>query len=178
MTRPEWIEVGRVSRQHGVHGEVRVRPDSDNPERFTKGAVMHARPARAPLAGGCAEERTRLTIASVRGETSFPIVSFEEVRDREGAGGLRGFVLEVPGTELPDLAADEYYPFDIEGMEVRDTDGLVVGRVREVIEAPAHPLLAVSLDTGCEVLVPFVLAVVPEVSLAEGYLVIESGFLE
>ncbi len=178
MTRPEWIEVGRVSRPHGVHGEVRIRPDSDNPERFVKGAVLHARPARAPMVGGRAEQRARLTVSALRGGAGFPIVSFEEVSDREGAAALCGFILEVPGAELPDLAPDEYYPFEIEGLEVRDHDGCVVGRVKEVIDTPAHPLIAVALDAGGEVLVPFVLAAVPEVLLAEGYLVIQSDFLE
>ena len=40
MPRPEWIEVGRISRPHGVHGEVRVRLDSDNPERFMPGVTL------------------------------------------------------------------------------------------------------------------------------------------
>jgi ribosomal 30S subunit maturation factor RimM len=51
MSRPEWIEVGRISRAHGGHGEVRVTPDSDNPDRFTTGAVFHARPGRGGVAG-------------------------------------------------------------------------------------------------------------------------------
>ena len=50
MPRPEWIEVGRISRPHGVHGEVRVSLSSDNPERFVPGADA-ARAARAHRRG-------------------------------------------------------------------------------------------------------------------------------
>ncbi len=101
MARPEWIEVGRVSRAHGVHGEVRVRPDSDNPERFAPGSVLHARPARAGVAGPRRPEQVRLTIEEVRGGDDFPIVAFREVGDREAAEGLRGYLLEVRSADLP-----------------------------------------------------------------------------
>lgn len=178
MTRPDWIEVGRVSRPHGVHGEVRIIPDSDNPDRFVKGMVVHARSARPGMVEAASGSRTRLTIESVRGDAGFPIVLFAEVSDRETATGLRGFVLEVPGAELPELAQDEYYPFEIEGLTVRDPEGNIVGHVADVVDTPAHPLLVVALDSGREALVPFVLAAVPDVILDEGYLVVQPEFLE
>ncbi len=178
MARPEWIEVGRVSRPHGVRGEVRIIPDSDNPDRFVEGSVLHGRPARRPLAGAEALGRSRYTIETARGDADFPIVLFAEIKDREAAEGIRGFVLEVPETDLPALVEDEYYPFDLEGLSVRDGQGAVVGRVAEVIDSPAHTLLVVKLDSGEDVLVPFVLVAVPTVSLGDGYLVVESRFLE
>jgi 16S rRNA processing protein RimM len=178
MARPEWIEVGRVSRPHGVRGEVRVIPDSDNPERFADGSVLYARPARSRFARADGVERSRLTIDTVRGEPAFPIVAFLGIADRETAEGLRGFILEVPGKELPVLVSDEFYPFDLEGLAVKDPQGSVVGRIKEVIDSPAHPLLAIDLDSGCEVLVPFVLAAVLDVDLSEGYVVVAPGFLE
>jgi 16S rRNA processing protein RimM len=178
MARPEWIEVGRVSRPHGIRGEVRIIPDSDNPERFAEGASVYARPARQRLAGPGSTERLTLTVDTVRGEPAFPILAFAEIGDREAAEGIRGFILEVPGQELPQLAEDEFYPFDLEGLTVKDPAGNVVGRVCEVIDSPAHPLLAVKLDSGREALVPFVLAAVPTVAPKDGYLTVEPGFLE
>ena len=177
MARPEWIEVGRVSRAHGVHGEVRIMPGSDNPDRFAPGSVFHARPARLGVAGPRLREHTRLTVAGVRGDDGFPIVAFREIADRDAAEGLRGYVLEVRSADLPALPDDEYYPFDLEGLEVRDAQGAIVGRVTEVLESPAHPILAVSLSAGGEMLLPFVSAVVPEVVLDAGYLVAETGHL-
>jgi 16S rRNA processing protein RimM len=178
MARPEWIEVGRVSRPHGIGGEVRIMPDCDNPERFAEGSVLYARPARSGLAAGRCAERAQLTVDSVRGEPEFPIVAFAETKDRESAEGLRGFILEVPGDELPMLAADEYYPFELKGLVVKDPKGVEVGRVTELVDSPAHPLLVVRLDAGGEVLVPFVLAAVPDVVVGEGYLIVEPSFLE
>jgi 16S rRNA processing protein RimM len=177
MARPEWIEVGRISRPHGVHGEVRVVTDSDNPERFSPGSVLHGHPARLGLAGPRQPEQIRLTVVGARGEEDFPILAFAEVANRDAAEALRGYVLEVPGSQLPELDDDEYYPFELEGLEVRDSTGARAGEVAEVMESPAHPILVISLAGGGETMVPFVQAAVPVVDVAAGYLVADDSFL-
>jgi 16S rRNA processing protein RimM len=178
VSRPDWIEVGRISRAHGVHGEVRLTPDSDNPERFVPGAVLYARPGRAGLAVPAEPQQIRLTVEDVRGHGAFPIVAFQEVPDRNQAEALSGYILEVPSTELPDLDEDEFYPFDLQGLEVRLPDGTVAGRVVEAVESPAHAILIVGLTGGREVMLPFVEAVVPEVDVPAGFVVVVPSFLE
>lgn len=182
MSRPEWIEVGRVSRPHGVHGEVRIVPSSDNPERFVPSSVLYARPGRLGVAGPRVREHVRLTISTVRGDKGFPILSFGEVVSREAAEALRGYVLEIRSSALPELDEDEFYPFDLVGLEARDPSGTVVGRVTDVMDSPAHSLLEISggsesAEAASGELIPFVRAAVPVVALAEGYLVIAPGFL-
>ena len=177
MPRPEWIEVGRIARPHGVHGEVRVRLDSDNPERFVPGVTLQARPGRRGLAGARLSERVPLTIDTVRGDDDFPIVAFAEIPDRTKAEAFGGYVLEVPGQELPELDEDEFYPFDLIGLEARDTSGEVLGRVTDALESPAHAILAIATRTGGEALVPFVLAAVPAVDVKAGYLVVDPEFV-
>lgn len=177
MPRPEWIEVGRISRPHGVHGEVRVALTSDNPERFIPGASVHARPGRRGVAGARLQERAQLTVASVRGDDDFPIVAFEEIPDRDKAEALGGYVLEIPGTQLPDLDQDEFYPFDLIGLEAREPTGSVLGRVSNALDSPAHAILVIALPKGGEALVPFVEAGVPTVDLGAGYLVVEPELL-
>jgi 16S rRNA processing protein RimM len=182
MSRPDWIEVGRVSRAHGVHGEVRIVPSSDNPERFTPSSVLYARPGRLGVAGPRLREQIRLTISAVRGDEGFPILGFREVASREAAEALRGYLLEIRSDQLPELEEDEFYPFDLVGLEVRDRSGAVVGRVTDVMDSPAHPLLQVSraseaAGAASEELIPFVSAVVPVVSCTEGYLEVAPGFL-
>ncbi|NLV71218.1 MAG: ribosome maturation factor RimM [Actinobacteria bacterium] len=176
MPRPDWIEVGRISRPHGVRGEVRVILDTDNPERFTPGSVFRGRPARPGLVGS--EAQVWLTVRTVRGDEGFPIVAFNEFDDRDKAEGLRGYLLEVKSSQLPELEDDEYYPFDLMDLEVRDPEGNVTGRVSDLVDSPAHAILVVSCASGVERMVPFVLEAVPTVAVGEGYLVIEPRFLE
>jgi 16S rRNA processing protein RimM len=189
MGRPQWIEVGRISRAHGLQGELRILPSSDNPDRFVPGSMVFARPKRMGMAEPRLREQVRLTIASVRGDEDFPIVAFAEVPDRDAAEALRGYVLEIGADQLPELDEDEFYPFDLTGLEVRTEKGTSWGKVIDAIETPAHALLVIVLgttavdlatpvDTGDQVLVPFVHEAVPVVSLADGYLVITSAFLD
>jgi len=189
MSRPEWIEVGRVSRPHGVCGEVRIVPNTDNPERFTPESVLYARPGRLGVAGPRLREQMRLTISAVRGAEGFPIVRFAEVKDRDAAEALRGYVLEIRSSQLPELGEDEFYPFDLVGLDVRDESGVLLGRVSDVVDSPAHALLlvrngsdsaedAAGGPSSTEELVPFVRAAVPVIDLAEGYLVLAPGFLQ
>jgi len=167
--RPDWIEVGRVSRAHGIQGEVRVVPSTDNPERFAPGSRLHAR-----LPG---DERRPLEVTQVRGDAALPIVAFRDVASRNEAEALRGAVLEVPGADLPELAEGEYYPFQLEGLEVRDPDGAPIGRVVELVDAPANDILVVRLEDGRELLLPFVEEAIPTVDLAGGYVTVAASFL-
>ena len=170
---------------------------SDNPERFAAGSVMFARPQRLGVAKSKSGERLRLTVECIRGTDDFPIVAFQQVDSREAAEALRGYVLEVEGSQLPELEPDEFYPFDLVGLEVRTPDGSVVGTLADVVESPAHALLAVELmaaivdgaghsgatlspdevPKAAEVLVPFVSEAVPTVDLDSGFVEILPRFL-
>lgn len=177
MPRPEWIEVGRISRPHGVQGEVRVSPSSDNPERYLPGARFHARPGRVGVAGLRLPEQLVLTVESVRGGEDFPILGFREIADRDSAETLRGYVLEIRSSQLPELDEDEFYPFDLVGLEARDPSDCEFGRVTDVVESPAHPILIIALVAGGEALAPFVQAAVPVVDVEAGYLVVDPEFI-
>ena len=124
MPRPDWVEVGRVQRAHGVRGEVRVASSTDNPDRFVPGETVYARDARpgvirarrAEAASAGDADRVPLEIEDARGTYDNPIIAFIGIETREQAEGLRGFVLEVPGDQLPDLEDGEYYLCDLEGL--------------------------------------------------------------
>src|SRR5665811_709391 len=126
MSLPEWIEVGRISRAHGVRGDVRVTLCTDNPDRFVVGAVMYGVAGRSGLRRA-EPERVPLEIESMKGMDDSPIVKFAGVESRTDAEGLRGLVLQVPAAELPELDEGEFYSFELEGLEVRSLDGEVVG---------------------------------------------------
>ncbi|MGH3777122.1 MAG: ribosome maturation factor RimM [Pseudonocardiaceae bacterium] len=161
--------VGRIGRPHGLRGEVTVQVRTDSPqERFAAGAQLGAGAGRT------------LTVEAVRPHAGSLLVRFAGVTDRAAAVQLRGVLLTVEATELPALDdPDEFYDHQLEGLAAFGSDGTKLGTVREVVHAPASDLLVVETDRG-EVLVPFVRAIVPEVDLVGGRVVLDppAGLLD
>lgn len=151
---------------------MRVTLSTDNPDRFVVGAVLYGIPSRSGLRH-TESSRVPFEIESLKGTDDSPIVKFAGVESRTEAEGLRGLVLQVPLEELPELDEGDFYSFDLEGLEVRSLDGAVVGAVAEVLESPAHDLLAIDLVSGGEMLAPFIHEFVPEVHVDSGYLVVD-----
>ncbi|HKR49865.1 MAG TPA: ribosome maturation factor RimM [Pseudonocardiaceae bacterium] len=154
--------VGRIGRPHGLGGEVTVQVRTDSPQqRFAAGAQLGAGAGRT------------LTVDTVRPHAGSLLVRFDGVADRAAAAELRGVLLTVDITELPELDdPDEFYDHQIEGLAAVGRDGAVLGTVREVVHAPASDLLVVQTDRG-EVLVPFVRAIVLEVDLVGGRVLLD-----
>lgn len=181
MVRPEWIVVGKVVRAHGLRGEVRVFNESDNPDRFAPGTELYCRAGRRPHAGprdSAGSERRLLRIEAVRPTTGALLVSFAGIENRTAAESLRGAVLEIPASSLPELDEDEFYPFELQGLRVEDEEGVVRGAVLELLDTPANPVLSLSLADGGTVLVPFTHEAVPVVDVEAGRAVVLRRFLE
>jgi 16S rRNA processing protein RimM len=204
------LVVGRITRPHGVRGEVSVEVRTDEPDRrFAVGRVL----ATDPVAAG------PLTIESLRWHSGRLLVTFAGVTDRNLAEELRGTWLTLDSAEAgPSDDPDEFHDAELIGLAVVTTTGQPVGRVTDVrhfgqdllvIEPlptgpvkpqpagprgsaptgpvptgpqPAGPFLPRGRARGApeELLVPFVAALVPEVDVAAGRLVIDPppGLLE
>ncbi|KUI28185.1 ribosome maturation factor RimM [Mycobacterium sp. IS-1496] len=162
------LVVGRVAKAHGVTGELVVEVRTDDPDaRFVPGAQLRG---RAPRGGA---ER-RYVVESVRPHGGRLLLRLDGVADRTAADALRGTVFLVDSEDLPPIEdPDEYYDHQLEGLLVRTVDGADVGRVAEVLHTAAGELLSVNTPEGAEVLVPFVTAIVPRVSLADGLVEID-----
>jgi len=159
------VVVGRVGRAHGIHGLVSVDVRTDEPERrLAAGTVLLTDPV----------ERGPLTVVEGRVHSGRLLLQFEGIEDRTQAEALRGtdLVVEIDPAELPE-DEDEWYDHQLVGLAVVGLDGAAYGSVTEVVHLPMQDLLAVGTGSGGEVLVPFVKAIVPEVDLSAGRVVID-----
>ncbi|CAN5205045.1 ribosome maturation factor RimM [soil metagenome] len=156
------LVVGRIAKAHGVTGEVVVDVRTDDPDgRFVRGKTLRGRLSRD---GG---ERS-FVIESVREHGGRLLVRLAGVGDRDAADALRGTPFLVASAALPPITEpDEFYDHQLEGLQVRTVDGVDVGVVAEVLHTAAGELLSVKTPEGREILVPFVTAIVPRVSLAD-----------
>jgi 16S rRNA processing protein RimM len=162
------VVVGRIGKPHGIRGEVTVEVRTDEPDRrFTPGTTV-----RAERPNGTPAPWSELTVGSTRWHQSALLVRFEELADRTTAETARGVLLHasVPTDESPD-DPDEFYDHQLVGLAAYDLDGQTLGEVTAVLHG-AQDLLQVRTADGRDALVPFVAALVPEVDVAGGRVVI------
>jgi 16S rRNA processing protein RimM len=169
------LVVGRIGRPHGVRGEVAVEVRTDDPDdRFAAGRVLATEP---PQAGP-------LSVDRVRWHSGRLLVCFDGIADRDAAAGLRGVLLVIDSADLPPSGdADEFYDHELIGLAAVTVDGMKIGEVTDVRHL-GQDLLVIGRtagddhsgsggEGGDEVMVPFVAALVPEVDVAAGRVVID-----
>jgi len=165
----ERVTVGRIGRAHGLGGELYVLSESDFPDRFGAGAVFltDQRPSR------------RLEVRSSRYHQGKLLVVFAGIGNRTEAEALRDVGLTIDAAERRALEEDEFWPDEMVGLTVRDADGRSLGTVTGVETGGSQDRLVVQTADGLQAFVPFVRELVPEIRLAEGFVVINpiSGLL-
>lgn len=167
--------IGRVIRPHGVRGEVVVEAHTDSPdERFAVGSVVDTDPSSAgPLR---ISEVRRLGGRAERGRAGYQsrlLVLFDGYADRDVAEALRGVYLLVDSADVPAPDdPDEFHDHQLVGLRAQSPDGEPLGTVVRVEHAPASDLLVLARPDGASALVPFVKAIVPEVDVAGGKVVV------
>lgn len=158
------LVIGQILRPHGVHGEVVVDVRTDSPaERFVAGSVVQTDPASAGP----------LTMVGVRPHQGRMLVTFEGFADRTVAETLRGVLLCVDSETVPPLEdPEEFHDYELVGLRAQTPEGETIGEVVKIDHSPAADLLVVRLTDGRTGLVPFVAAMVPEVDVAGGRVVL------
>ena len=170
--------VARIGKAHSLRGEVTVRVHTDDPAaRFVPGARFTT---EAVPGSGVPRE---LTLRSARLHNGIWLLAFEGIPDRTGAEGLRGTRLLIDSEETAaseQADEDAWYEQDLVGLKVVDRSGLELGTVSGLETGPAQDLLVLRLAGGGSAHVPFVSAIVPEVDVEGGRIVIDPppGLLE
>jgi 16S rRNA processing protein RimM len=163
---PDLVVIGEVMRTHGVGGEVRIRPLTDQPrERF-------ARLERCVAWAPATDERRPCEVAACRFDGGTVLMRVRGVDSPEAAAGLLGRLLAIGATEVLPPAAGHFYPWQLAGAHVVTRDGRVVGRFIRVEAGAAQDLWVIG-DGGREWLVPAVPEIVLDVDVAARRVVID-----
>ena len=163
-TSPKKLLMGRIGAAHGISGEVRIQSFTEEPLALKDyGPPTTNRPGLV------------IEIESARATTNVLVARLKGIKDRTAAEKLNGVELYVERDRLPPPDdEDDFYHTDLIGLEVRLADGSVLGKVMAIPNFGASDLLEVRDErSGDTFLYPFTKAVVPEVHVAEGYLVVE-----
>lgn len=109
-----------------------------------------------------------MTVAEVRSHADGVLLRFEQVSNRNAADAMRGVTLTIGADQRRELESDEYWPEDLEGLDVTDGAGAPLGTIASVITGGAQDRLVVATPDGKTVEVPFVAAIVTNVDIQSG----------
>lgn len=151
------VTVGRIIAPHGLHGEVKVLPFTDFPERFEPGSKLWL-------------ESEQVEIRTSRPVRDLIHVQFVGVDDRTQAESLRGKELKAPAQTT--LAEGSFYRHDIIGLEVRDPTGRPLGLIADIFPTGSNDVYVVRGEQG-ELLLPATDEVVLSIDLKAGVMQVE-----
>ena len=160
MSDAKLILVGQVAGGFGVRGEVRVTAFTADPLALK---------AYGPLLR--ADGSVGLTLTTARAAKGAVIGRAKEIETKEQADALRGLKLFVPRERFPAPDEDEVYVTDLIGLEARDPDGRVLGRVKAVQNFGASDMLEITPAEGGQTwYLPFTREATPELHIADGWI--------
>ncbi|UCE06844.1 MAG: 16S rRNA processing protein RimM [bacterium] len=162
--RPEFISIGIITKAYGVKGELMVIPITDEPQQFERLKNISIKYQTG--------EREFFPIEKVRVKPNRIILKLTGINERNQALTLKGLYVDKHLDECKDLPPDEYYIFDLIGMNVKTTDNLWLGEVTDVLTLPANDVYVIN-DGSKEYLIPAIKDVIKKVNLEDKYILIE-----
>lgn len=152
----DFLDIGRIINTHGIRGEVKVIPFTDDPERYRKLKQIYI------------EKPTGLEKHRISGVKFFKnqvILKFESVDDMESAEVLKGLVLKIESKDAVKLPKDSFFIFDLIGCQVIGEKGNLLGILKDVLQTGANDVYIVRNENNREILIPALKSVVKEISL-------------
>jgi 16S rRNA processing protein RimM len=145
----------------GLKGEVRAKLFTATPDALPRYKTLHTAQGR------------KLEITAFRpAKEGEAVIAFEGVGDRGQAEALKGAELFVDRAALPDPDEEEFYHADLIGLEVRDSEGRVLGKVTALHNFGASDVLEFARADGDSVHLAFTKETVPVINVTEGFIVV------
>ena len=155
----EMLRVGVITTTHGVHGEVKVYPTTDDAERFLELEEIWL---------DTGKERLPLKIQNVKFFKNMVILKFEGYDDINAVQAWRQKDLLVTREQAVELQEDEYFIGDLIGLHVEDEEGNALGVLRDVLETGANDVYLVSRPGEKDLMLPAIKDCIREVDLESG----------
>ena len=157
------LQVGVISSTHGVRGEVKVFPTTDDVKRFKK-------LKKVILDTG--KEQLPLEIEGVKFFKQFVILKFRGIDNINDIEKYKGKSLLVDREHAVKLKKDEYFIADMIGMDVFTEEGELFGALKDVMETGANDVYIIEMTDGKEVLVPAIKQCILDVDIENRKMVI------
>jgi 16S rRNA processing protein RimM len=155
------VLLAAVMGAQGLKGEVKAKVFTDAPGALPRYGVLHDKNGRT----------FKITAfrSSKEGEA---VIAFEGVNDRSSAEALKGTQLFVDRAALPESDEDEFYHADLIGLEARDSEGRVLGKVAAIHNFGASDVIELVRSDGDQVHLAFTRETVPHIHIKDGYIIV------
>lgn len=160
----DYLQVGKIVNTHGIKGEVKVLPLTDDPQRFERLKWVYV---------GNDDTKQIMNIEGIKYFKNTVIVKFKEVPDIDDALVLKERYMYVDRKNAVKLPKDTYFICDLIGSEVSDIEGIKLGVLRDIISTGSNDVYIVKADNGKEILVPALKSVVNSISIEDKKIVVE-----
>ena len=157
------LQVGVITSTHGVRGEVKVFPTTDDVARFKK---------LKNVLLDTGKEKLELEINGVKFFKNMVILKFKEFDNINDVEKYRQKALYVTRENAVKLKKDEYFIADLIGLEVQTDEEEMLGRISDVIQTGANDVYVVSVEDGEEILLPAIKECVKKVDIEEGCMLV------
>jgi len=164
--------IGEITKPHGILGEVKIYPYSEQPENLKNYREIVL---QKPAAGGT--ETYKVVKCRIQGRLA--LLQLEGVTSREAAENLQGSVVWLKKRDLPDLGSDEYYWHQLKDLLVVTESGQELGRASKLLSSMAHDIMVVT-GGGHEYMIPVKRDIVKRIDEQGGKIIIfpPPGLLE
>ncbi len=156
----EFITIGRILTTLGIKGKLKVKIETDFPQRFTPGAKIYI-------------NRQPMTINSTEWHRGKLVIKIDTVESIKDARKLQGKTLEIHCSQVHPLPEGQYYHFQLIGLEVWTIQGELLGNVTEILTTESNDNYVVRGAKG-EILIPAIEDVIKSVDLDKGRMTIEA----
>ena len=153
------LQVGIITSTHGVRGEVKVYPTTDDPRRFRRLKEVVLDTGR---------EKLNLEIEGVKFFKQFVILKFKGLDNINDIEKYRQKSLYVTRKNAVRWQRDEYFIANLIGLKVQDEDGTELGTVKDVIETGANDVYEVEMADGRSLLLPAIKQCILNVDVENG----------
>ncbi len=154
------LEIGKIINTHGLKGEVKVVPWTDNADDMEAVSTVYV-----DFAG----EKKKLTVQNIRYQKNNLIVKFHEINSIDEAELYKGLVISAERAELGELEEGVYYIADLIGLRAEDEEGKFIGTIKDVFNTGANDIYEIEREGKKPLLLPVIDETVLEVNIPEGF---------
>jgi 16S rRNA processing protein RimM len=160
--KPAFLVIGKLTRPHGVHGEIFFEILTDFPDRLKPGGLVYT-----------GEQYIPHVIHSLRNHKNGLIVGFDGYHDPESVGKLRNQFVFIRSNNIPPLPEGEYYHHELLGLRIMTSENHELGELVQIMQTGANDVFIVQTPSKAEILIPYIDEIVRKIDLEKGEILID-----